>query len=216
MSELKDFELQPTGRLLMWAFRIISENQWALNMAGGGGSGGARQSQLGRQLQVREAAMVVAAVDKLAPLQRDLLRYVYSGAADDSVSAEYNRLHNWVWSELMVGDERKECVTGAVSALRILLPLEMRARMLGHKKLYSAAALADFIGVSSPVFSRRYREFWEIGIDLFDALRVEAIGAMDDFLAGVLSRRSDAEVTAEIARYFRGLEKTQNYCLTVG
>lgn len=204
MAELVDFELKSTHGLLVWAFRAVAANMWAMGVGGMGGGG--RCDQLTRQLEQSEACVIVSCVDKLPRVQRDLLYFFYSQQVDSELDAEFNFLHNWAWEQCLCELECGEAVKARLGLARVFIPLALRDKTFGRKCRFTYAGLARFVGVSAQAFGQNYKRVWLCALAALDAERSKAFEAVDDYVVTVLQRRDDGPVTAELAAYFRAME----------
>ncbi len=204
MAELQDFESRDIAKLLGWAFRICKENAGALDLTSAGSKSGCRQ--LDKLLGLKEAAKVVAFVDnRLEPVERALVRYIFGSAGDSDENVYFNVLHNWLWAQCLpwfsgLNDE----VIARYSVLRIQVPFEVRAHAVGARSFLSSYSLAGYLGISQTGFMKCYRANWLRMVDRLDSVRNEAFNKVDDWLLGVLELRNGPvdtldDVTEQIA-----------------
>ena len=209
MTELKDFDFAPTKALLSWAFRVCREGAQGTDYQSVGGINKKRSSDE-KALVLQEAGRVVNIVDKKLPeVQRALIRFCFARKddSDRDQNQNYNILHNWVWRQLtLVPGEGLE-VANDLSALRVMVPHEVRLRIYGMKRAFSLQYLADFLGVSKTSFQRDCKSGWYRMVDLLGDEGAAAFASVDEYLQGILARRDshdrDSMVVAEIARYMR-------------
>lgn len=186
--ELQHFELVRTEEMLRWAFKILRENTGTFDYAHVGG--GSNRPVTERMLRFAEAGKVVAAVDKLAPMERALIRYTFARGADGEESEHFNLLHNHVYKTLEPEiNKRRAPMRRNLALLCVQAPIEARVRILGAKSFFQSTQLCKYLGIGPDNFSHNYKSEWEAQIAVLQDLKVSAFQALDQWLIDLLTRR---------------------------
>jgi hypothetical protein len=153
-----------THQALERCYRLMSPN-----VGGKGdailGSGGA-SSRIERQLDMALASRVLAFVDNRLPAAgARIIRFCYS--TEDNY-ADYAALTLLCWQAVEPGlCGRSPSVRDGVSALRLLVPWEVRHRVFHSGDAHhSYSKLAELLGVNRSSFSRSYQIAWHDMVDV--------------------------------------------------
>lgn len=204
--DLQRFELRDTRDLIGWAFRLHREHAGAIDYTRPAAPNPRGVTE--RMLRFAEAAKVIACIDnRLAPIERDLIRFIWASSSDAEQDAHYNALHNYIWHRTRdTLDKKRASYRDNLNVLRLVAPIEYRARVLKNKSSSTPAKkLAERIGVSEENYSITYKPPFEQMITILEGVKISAFETLDQWLMSMIERRASSavdldEVTAEIAR----------------